>query len=297
VLTVQGSLTTGPRIRLVFRDNQNGGTPETGFQVFRSDNGGNFALLTTLPPRAGVGNVTYDDYAVVGGNTYAYYILTINAGSASLPSNTATASVPAVPAAPTNFVGTSVITNLTTRINLSWTDNSTNESRFVIQRATDADFTANLVSFNRAANTTTWAQTGIPFGTTYYYRIAAQNLYGYSAWVNLNPFPITTQAMPPAPAAPSNFFGTTQTTNGGTLARVNMIWTDNSNNETRFVIQRATDADFTANLATFNRAANTTSYANTGLPRGTTYYYRIRAENIYGQSVWVPLVPSPITTP
>ena len=64
LLTVQGSLTVGPRIRVVFRDNQNGGNPETGFQVFRSDNGGAFALLTTLPPRAGVGNVTYLDYVL-----------------------------------------------------------------------------------------------------------------------------------------------------------------------------------------------------------------------------------------
>jgi len=292
VLTVQGSRTTGPRIRLVFRDNQNGGTPETGFQVFRSDNGGAFSLLTTLPPRTGVGSVTYFDYAVVGGNTYSYYILTVNAGSVSLPSNTATASLPAVPAAPSNFTGTALITNLTTRINMSWTDNSTNESRFVIQRASDAAFTTALVSFNRAANSTTWAQTGIPFGTTYYYRIAAQNLYGYSAWVNLDPSPITTP-VGMAPAAPSAFAATTTATSA-TRARADLSWVDNSNNETRFVIQRATDPNFTVNLVTYNRGANTTTFRNTGLLRGTTYYYRILAENLYGQSIWVFLT---ITTP
>ncbi len=71
VLTVQGSLTTGPRIRLVFRDNQNNTNPETGFQVYRSDNGGAFALLTTLGPRNATGNVTYFDYNVLGGGTYS----------------------------------------------------------------------------------------------------------------------------------------------------------------------------------------------------------------------------------
>lgn len=193
LLTVQGSLTTGPRVRVVFRDNQNNTNPETGFQVFRSENGGAFALLTTLPPRGGVGNVTYYDYAVVGGGTYSYYIVTINASSASAqPSNTAIAS------------------------------------------------------------------------------------------------------LPPFPAAPANFQATTQTTNGGTQARVNMIWTDTSNNESRFVIQRATDPNFTTGLTTFNRGANTTSYSNSGLLRGTTYYYRIRSENLYGRSVWVVLS---ITTP
>jgi hypothetical protein len=115
--------------------------------------------------------------------------------------------------------------------------------------------------------------------------------------VNLNPFPVITPTTPLAPAAPLNFFGTTQITNGGTLARVNMIWTDNSNDETRFVIERAEDAAFTTNVVTFNRAANATTFSNTGLPRGTTYYYRIRAENLYGQSVWTLLAPSPIVTP
>jgi hypothetical protein len=103
--------------------------------------------------------------------------------------------------------------------------------------------------------------------------------------------------MPLAPAAPANFAGTTQLTNGGTLARIRLIWTDNSTDETRFVIQRATDPGFTAGLVTFNCGANCVSYSNSGLPRGTTYYYRIRAENLYGQSVWVNLNLFPITTP
>jgi hypothetical protein len=186
VTTVQGSLTTGPRVRLVFRDNQNDTNPETGFRVFRSDNGGAFTLLTTLGPRGGVGNVTYYDYAVVGGGTYSYYIVTINASSASLqPSNTAVASLPPAPTAPANFQASTQITNGGTqaRVNLIWTDTSNNETRFVIQRATDPNFTANLTTFNRGANTTSYSNTGLQRGTTYYYRIRAENAYGTSAWV------------------------------------------------------------------------------------------------------------------
>lgn len=192
VLTLQGSLNPpGPRIRVTFRDNQNGGNPETGFQVWRSDNGGPFALLTTLGPRAGAGNVTYLDYAIVGGNSYAYYIVTINAAAGSAPSNTASLVVPAIPAAPTNFTGTAVLTNGGTRarVSLSWTDNANNEVRFVVQRATDAGFTTNLVTTNLNANTTSLVQNNLAIGTTYYYRIMAQNLYGASVWVG---FSITT---------------------------------------------------------------------------------------------------------
>ncbi len=194
VLTVQGSMTVGPRIRLVFRDNQNNSNPETGFQVFRSVNGGAFSLLTTLPPRNNTGSVTYFDYAVVGGSSYSYYVVTVNGSIASPASNTAFTSVPPVPADPSNFAATATLTNGGTlvRLNFSWTDNSNNESRFVIQRADDPGFTVNVTSVNRGANVTTWAQGNLPRGTTYYYRIAAQNPYGFSNWVNLTPFPITT---------------------------------------------------------------------------------------------------------
>jgi hypothetical protein len=195
VLTVQGALPpTGPRIRVVFRDNQNGGNPETGFLLYRSENGGPFNLLATLPPRAGVGNIpAYFDYAVTAGSTYAYYAVTVNASSASAPSNTASATLPPAPLAPSSFLASTQATGATTaRVNMIWTDNSNNETRFVIQRATDANFTANLFTSNRGSNTTAWANTGLPRNTDFYYRIRAENTFGVSVWVNLTPFPIHT---------------------------------------------------------------------------------------------------------
>ena len=192
VLTFQGNINPpGPRVRVVFRDNQNGGNPETGFQVWRSDNGGPFALLATLGPRLGAGNVTYYDYAIVGGNSYSYYVVTINAVAASAPTLTVLAAIPPAPAAPSNLAGTTTLTNGQTRVrvNLSWTDNANNEIRFVVQRATDPGFTVGLVSNNLAANTTTFTVNNLLRGTTYYFRLMAQNLSGSSAWVTL---PITT---------------------------------------------------------------------------------------------------------
>ena len=61
--------------------------------------------------------------------------------------------------------------------------------------------------------------------------------------------------------------------------QINLTWTDNSNNETSYQIERATNSDFTAGLTTATVAANVTSYASTGLTEGTTYYYRVRASN------------------
>ena len=195
VVTVQGFLPpAGPRNRLVFRDNQNDGNPETGFQVFRSVDGSAFLPYTTLPPRAGVGNVTYYDTAVIAGSSYSYYVVTVNAFSGSLSSNTATGFLLNAPLAPTDFSATMLVTGggTTARVNLFWGDASANETRFVIQRATDPNFTTNLATFNSGANTTSYSNGNLTRGTQYYYRIRAENLYGVSVWVNITPFPITT---------------------------------------------------------------------------------------------------------
>ena len=100
------------------------------------------------------------------------------------------------------------------------------------------------------------------------------------------------------PAAPSNFVTTTMLTSVET-ARINLTWTDNSSDETGFLIQRADDAAFTTNLAIYTRRKGATSYVQTGLPRGTTYYYRLLAQNTTtgGQSAWVYPTPPSITTP
>jgi hypothetical protein len=284
VTTVQGSLTTGSRVRLVFRDNA---VDETSFVVERSENGGAFTYLAALPPRANRGNVTYYDNLALGGQIYEYRVFTVNGPSPSGYSNVAAASVPPVPADPSNFIGTTRITGTTTRIDLSWTDNSNNESRFVIQRATDPGFATDLTTYNRGANNTAFAQTGLPFGVTYYYRIMAQNIYGQSNWVLLDPSPISTPTMPPPPAAPSDFAATTTLTNGGTRVRISLSWVDNSDNETRFVVQRSTDPDFLIGVVSVNRAANSTAYNQGNLTSGEIYYYRIMAQNTYGDSAWV----------
>jgi hypothetical protein len=84
------------------------------------------------------------------------------------------------------------------------------------------------------------------------------------------------------PAAPTNLTATAQSG-----PQVSLSWTDNSNNETGFKIDRATDAGFTQNLVTVAAPANvgaTASYVDTTVTAGTTYFYRVRATNSAGDS-------------
>ncbi len=81
-----------------------------------------------------------------------------------------------------------------------------------------------------------------------------------------------------APNAPSNLSAST-----ASASQINLSWSDNSNNEDQFKIQRSTTAtngfSFLAMVG-----ANVTSYSDTGLPANTTYYYRVQARNSTGNS-------------
>ena len=191
----------GPQVSLTWTDTA---TTETGFVVERCTGVNcqvllaNFVQIAAPGPRNGTGSVTYVDTAVTAGSTYAYRVKAVNAaGSSLLYTNIATATLVAIPAAPSGFT-VSVVkaggNNYTAT--LRWTDNASNETGFTIQRATNAAFTTGLNSSTVAALagtglTGTSTQT-ITRNTTYYYRIRANNTGGSSAWANALPFPIRT---------------------------------------------------------------------------------------------------------
>jgi hypothetical protein len=190
--TLVATAQAGPQVSLTWRDNA---TNETFFAVERCTGVGctNFAQIAVPGPRNNTGNVTYVDATVAIGNTYQYRVKAVNAGGSSLYSNTATAVVPGLPAAPSNLRVSVVKANGPNyTATLTWTDNANNETGFTVQRATNATFTTGLNTANVAANATTLTQT-VTRNTTYYYRIRANNtISGSSAWTNALPFPIRT---------------------------------------------------------------------------------------------------------
>ena len=95
------------------------------------------------------------------------------------------------PLAPSNLTAAAVSTS---QINLAWTDNSTNETGFKIERATTLAGLYTLIA-TTAANTTTYNNTGLTAGTQYFYRVSATNAIGDSATITAN---ATTLAPDPA---------------------------------------------------------------------------------------------------
>ena len=125
------------------------------------------------------------------------------------------------PAAPTSLGATTVSALY---LNLTWTDNASNESDFVLERATDSGFTQNLLLTSLGMGITSYSDTSVSPSTTYYYRIRAHNNVGYSAYSNLvnyttlantSIFTANQDLGSPSPAGSYSETSGTYTVNGG----------------------------------------------------------------------------------
>jgi titin len=148
---------------------------ETSYGVERSMDGVNFSAVGIMS----AGLTTYTDSGLNPGTTYSYRVRAYGV-SGSQVSNTAvatTATVVTAPAAPSN-VASSLINSRTMKI--TWSDNSANESGFILQYSTDGKTWQSLATL--PANTTSYLMSGVKRSTKYYFRVAAYNSIGQSAW-------------------------------------------------------------------------------------------------------------------
>jgi hypothetical protein len=191
-------------------------------------------------------------------------------GGAPTPTPTPTPT----PAAPSNLAASAVSSS---QINLTWTDNATNETGFKIERCQTAGCSNFAEIAQVGANVTAFSNTGLTASTSYSYRVRATNLGGDAAYSNTAS--ATTQATQTVPAAPSNLVATAVST-----SQINLSWTDNANNETGFKIERCQGNGCSNFVQIAQVGANVTTFSNTGLARNTRYRYRVRAFNAVGNS-------------
>ena len=251
------------KISLSWTDNSNN---ETGFKIQRKTGPtGTYATIATT-----AANLTaYNDTTVTDGRLYYYEVSATNTAGDSAPSNEVNGTTPL--AAPSSATATAVSSS---QINLTWTNNSASATLNLIERKTTASGTFSQIA-QVAANVQSYSDTnGLAPNTKYYYQIRDTNGTIYSAYSN-QPSATTFQA---APAPPSNLAITSVLSN-----KISLSWTDNSNNETGFKIQRKTGPTGTyATIAT--TAANLTAYNDTTVTDGTLYYYEVSATNAVGDS-------------
>ena len=292
----------GGRATLTWIDNSNN---ETGFKIQRASDPSFTTGLTSFT--VGQNVTTYVDNTIQNNRTYSYRVLASNlvgdtqvyAGSTGFPTMTAdsafsnVANVGAasgVPAAPT-LLG--AVAQTGPQVSLTWRDNANNETGFVVERCAGVgcgNF-AQIAAPGPRNNTgnVTYVDNTVTAGTTYSYQVKAVNAAGPSAYTN-----IATVLVSAAPTAPTGFTVSVVKANGNNYTAT-LRWTDTSNNETGFTIQRATTATFTTGLTTLSATINATTLTNT-VTRNTTYYFRIRANGTGGSSAWTNAQPFPIRT-
>ncbi|MEO6807853.1 MAG: fibronectin type III domain-containing protein [Isosphaeraceae bacterium] len=160
---------------------------------------------------------------------------------------------------------------------MAWTDNSDDETGFTIERSPNGSSGWTQIA-SPIANATSYNDTGLTAGTAYFYRIKATNGVGSSTPTATAT--ATTYAAPTVPAAPSDLGATVVSS-----SQVNLTWTDNSDNETGFILEQSPNGS-SGWTQIASPAANANSYNATGLIAETLYFYRIKAVNDTGSSAY-----------
>jgi hypothetical protein len=182
-----------------------------------------------------------------------------------------------VPVAPTNLVG-----NLTnSQIVLTWTDNSTNETGFTIERKIGTGTYTQIGTV--ATNIATYSDVAVSAGNTYTYRVFSTNSAGnsttYSNEVTITiPLPVTVPVLTTTTSSSITSTGvisggTISTDGGGTVTARGVVWSTSAN-PTISLTTKTTDGTGTG---TFTSTI-------TGLTSNTQYYIRSYATNSAGTS-------------
>jgi hypothetical protein len=181
------------------------------------------------------------------------------------------ASVSTTPPAAPSALGASPASH--ERIDLSWTDNASDETGFRLDRSPDGTSWTEIATLGQ--NVITWADTGLAANTAYSYRVRAYNGAGASAWSNTGS--ATTLPPPPPPSMPTGLAAV-----GLTGSEIRLSWSDVAD-ETGYELERATAATGPwSSRATL--PAETVSFTDGGLGPGETWHYRIAAVNDSGSS-------------
>ncbi|MGV3723889.1 MAG: fibronectin type III domain-containing protein, partial [Actinomycetota bacterium] len=252
-------------VRLHWIDNSN---TETGFRIERRLANGLFAQIATFgaSPSSGRAVNFLDALEVVADTTYGYRVRATGPGGDSQYSNEATVTTtPIPPSAPTALT---LAASSATAIQVSWTDTSNNETGFRVERKIG---TGSFAFIGEApADLPNFPDLGLAPDTFYTYRVRATGTIGSSAFAD-------EATLPTPPLAPSGLGITVPAPR-----QLALTWTDNSQSETGFKVQRRTSSGVFTLAGVVS--AGVTSFLDTGVAAGVTYTYQIRATNAGGDS-------------
>jgi titin len=250
-------------IKLTWKDNSDN---ETGFKIERKKSGGIYSQIAVVDDNI----TTYTSTGLSSNTKYYYRVRAYNSTGNSAYSNEDSATtMDSPPEAPSNLAASTISTS---KIRLTWEDNSDNELGFKIERKkSDGSYTQIAEVDN---NITTYTNTGLSNDTEYYYRVRAYNSAGNSAYSNVD-----SSRTGVIPTAPSDLEAT-----GVSSTKIKLTWEDNSYNELGFKIERKKSGGSYSQIKVVTD--DITTYTDSRLVTDTKYYYRVRAYNNIGDSAY-----------
>jgi len=253
-----------------------GGSPITGYKVYRGTASGSETLFGSV----GADVLSYNDTAVTNGVTYYYQITAVNAKGEGPPSweaeGTPLGAPPELPSAPRNLKATAGDGKVT----LTWEEPADEGGApitgYKLYRGTTSGGETLLCGLGVVL---TYADPAVTNGQMYYYLVSATNSVGEgprSGRVGAKP---AAGASTDAPSEPLNL----KCTWGDTWAK--LTWDapskDGGSAITKYYIYRSD-----AQAGTYNSlgtvlasGAQGRSYTDNSVAKGSTYYYKVAAEN------------------
>ena len=239
------------------------------YRIYRAEPGGD---LVRIASDIKITGLTFTDTGLTNGTVYRYVVRAVNsAGGESGDSDEVNATpnpIITIPPAPTNLIaapGDTVVI-------LTWnTTDGADEYR--VYRA--ESLVGDLVRIAEATTITetTYTDTGLTNGATYYYSVRAANSAGESPDSN----EVTALVNPPLPAVPANLSATAGD------SQVSLSW-DAADNAAEYRIYRANTTSGALTRIDDTITITETTYTDTGVSNNITYRYTVRAANVAGES-------------
>jgi hypothetical protein len=255
-----------------------GSSDETGFTLTRAlrnldGSWGAYATIASPAPNA----TSFSNTGLLAGRQYRYQLRACNPAGCSPWATTPILTMPTAPAAPPVVSATPLAANT---IRVQWTDGSSNETSFALERA-PVSATGTVGAYGPVAtlapNQVLFNNAGVAVGT-YRYRVRACNAAGCSAWATT-----ANVTLPPVPAAPGSLAAAALS-----ATSIRLSWTDGPV-ETSYQVygaRRNLDGTWPAYASVGTLPANTLLYDNAGLLSARAYRYQVRACNVSGCSAW-----------
>jgi autotransporter-associated beta strand protein len=230
----------------------------TNYYVRRSTVGG--GPYTTISAPLTV--TSFSDTGLIGGTSYYYVVAAVNGGGATNSAEVSATTLTAPPA-PASLTAGVIASNA---ISLSWSA-SGGATSYNIMRANFSGDTYTVIA--TGVTSTGYTNSGLYGGAIYYYVVSASSAAGTSA----NSMEASATAQP-TPAAPTGV----SVTAGNASAQLN--W-NASTYAASYNIKRSTTSG--SGYVTITNVTST-SFLDTGLTNGTSYYYVVSATNAAGES-------------